>query len=299
MALQKILITGSAGLIGSALTQQLLKKGLHVVECDIRLPMTAPGHGDVRDLNTLTKLIRDCQGIIHLAAVSRVVWGEQNPQLCWEVNVGGTHNIIKAAQQAPQQPWIIFASSREVYGQQTTLPVTEQADLIPLNTYARSKVAGEELMIEYQQQSAPAAILRFSSVYGSAQDYNDRVIPAFCQTAVKGSALRVDGFKNLFDFTHVNDTARGVIQAMEILQTGVRDLPPIHLTTGCGNSLLQVITLIEAALGKPIHYQEAPARTYDVHRFCGDPTRAKKLLNWEAQNSLAHGIRDLLNQYQS
>src|SRR4051812_1813057 len=111
----KILITGSAGLIGQTLSKQLQQKGVQVVEFDTRLSLNTSGYGDVRDLNLLNEAIKDCQGVIHLAAVSRVIWGEQNPQLCMDVNVQGTHNILKAAYQASPRPWVIFGSSREVY----------------------------------------------------------------------------------------------------------------------------------------------------------------------------------------
>jgi nucleoside-diphosphate-sugar epimerase len=83
------------------------------------------------------------------------------------------------------------------------------------------------------------------------------------------------------------------------LQNGISDLPFIHLTTGFGTSLLQTIELIEKILDQPVKYIEAPARTYDVHSFCGDPYRAKSLLGWEAQISLAQGISDLIKQYQT
>lgn len=298
MDIPKVLITGSAGLIGSLLTKQLVSKGIQVIELDTRISANSPGHGDVRDSKLLNQLIKDCQGVIHLAAVSRVVWGEQNPQLCWDVNVQGTHNLLKAAYQAPQKPWIILASSREVYGQQTILPITEEAELMPLNTYARSKVEGEKLVNEYRQQGLKTAILRFSSVYGSANDYSDRVIPAFCRAAVAGKTLRIDGFNNLFDFTHVADTVNGIIHTVNKLQAGVQDLPPIHLTTGYATSLLQVIKLIEQTLEETVQYQEAPARTYDVHHFYGNPARAKQLLGWDAHIPLAQGIKDLIKQYQ-
>jgi len=299
MDLKKVLVTGSAGLIGSFLVKQLRNNYIEVIELDKRLPTNKIGLANVQDANLLNQLIESCQGVVHLAAVSRVIWGEQNPDLCWGVNVQGTQNVLEAAYQAKQKPWVIFASSREVYGQQTILPVTEKADLMPLNTYAKSKVAGEKLVNQYRQLGLTTAILRFSSVYGSAYDHADRVIPAFCRKAAQGEMLRVDGFNNLFDFTHVHDVVNGIIKAINKLQNNISDLPPIHLTTGIGTSLLQVIGLIEQILNQSIDYKEAPARTYDVHSFCGDPCRAKSLLGWEAEISLMQGLSDLIKQYQT
>ncbi len=296
---QRILVTGSKGLIGNALSNYLKKNSVDVIEVDSRAHPSSLGYGDVRDLSSLREQVDKCQGIIHLAAVSRVIWGEQNPPLCWDVNVGGTKQVLEMAYRSPCRPWVIFASSREVYGQQTVLPVTEEsARLNPLNTYARSKVAAEKLVMKYQQRGLSTAILRFSNVYGSVDDYDDRVIPAFCCSAVNGMALRLDGVDNLFDFTHVSDVIAGIVATMDKLQSGVQSLPPMHLTSGHGTSLLQVIKIIERILDIRIKYQQAPARSYDVRHFYGNPAQAQALLGWKAQVSLSQGIQDLLMQYQ-
>ena len=176
--------------------------------------------------------------------------------------------------------------------------MTEQATISPLNTYAHCKVEGEKLVNEYRQRGLVTAILRFSSVYGSAYDHADRVIPAFCRAAVKGSQMQIEGLENSFDFTHVSDVVNGIICTMNKLQAGVEDLPPIHLTTGKGTSLMQVVRLVRDILEQPVYYQEAPVRTYDVHRFCGNPDQAKKVLGWQAQVPFARGMEHLLKQYQ-
>lgn len=294
-----VLITGYQGLIGSFLVKQLFGTDINTIQIDNRFPPDHLHYGDIRDTKLLKKIIPNCQGIIHLAAVSRVVWGQQDPQLCWDVNVEGTRNLLNVALQTMHKPWIIYASSREVYGQQSIFPVTENAELMPLNIYARSKLAAEQLVTEYRQHGLLTAILRFSSVYGSANDYADRVIPAFCRAAVQNNILRVDGVNNVFDFTHVSDTVAGIILVMQKLKQGINNLPPIHLTTGNGTSLLDVVLLIQQVLNKKVVYKEAPARTYDVHQFYGDVTRSKELLAWEAKIALQQGLANLIAQYQA
>ena len=291
-----ILITGAMGLIGSLLSQQLKNHNISVIDFDKCSSQT--GECNVHNKVLLRQLIQNCSGIVHLAAVSRVVWGQQNPALCWEVNVEGTRNILELAYRATHKPWVIFASSREVYGQQERFPVSENAPLRPLNLYARSKVAGEELVNEYRECGLTTAILRFSSVYGSAYDHADRVIPAFCRLAVTKQALRIDGFQNLFDFTHVEDVVAGILAVIHQLHKGKNNLPPIHFTTGRATSLLDVALLIEQILGESIEYYPAPPRNYDVHHFYGDPLRAKNLLGWESKINLSQGLADMLKKYQ-
>ena len=104
--------------------------------------------GDVRDPIDVKNALRGCIGIVHLAAVSRVVWGERDPDLCWKTNVEGFRNVLEAADQLAIKPWVVFASSREVYGQPEQLPANEETVLRPVNVYARTKVAGEQLVAE-------------------------------------------------------------------------------------------------------------------------------------------------------
>ena len=82
--------------------------------------------GDVRDPDKVARAIAGCRGVVHLAAVSRVIDGEREPARCESVNVGGLRVVIEAAQKIGA--WVLFASSREVYGQ-ATLPVHEDAPL--------------------------------------------------------------------------------------------------------------------------------------------------------------------------
>lgn len=294
-----LLVTGSAGLIGKSLVEQLKKIGEIVLELDVNFPENHPGHGDFCNIARVSHIITQCRGIIHLGAVSRVVWGEKDPQACWDINVTGTSNLLEAAYRSLNQPWVIYASSREVYGQQEKLPVDEDALLQPLNVYARSKVAAESLVDKYRRKGLITSTLRFSSVYGSIYDYHDRVVPAFCRNTLLNKPLRVDGLKHVLDFTHVEDVTRGVLAVIDKLDQTIKDLPPIHLTTGGSTSLVALVSLIAKILDKPSNFYEAPARTYDVHRFYGDPTRAKKLLNWEARIPLVQGLSKMLSEYQT
>jgi len=114
-------------------------------------------------------------GVVHLAAVSRVIDGERDPARCWAVNVEGTRTVVEAAQSSPLRPWVIYASSREVYGQPSALPASEDCDRAPLNVYGRSKVAAEDLVTA---SGLAHAIVRFSNVYGAdfTMQFNDQRI---------------------------------------------------------------------------------------------------------------------------
>ena len=87
-----ILITGSAGLVGRALTRALRGLGRTVHALDLAAS-PGPDRGDVRSPPDVARVVAGCAGIVHLAAVSRVVWGERDPQLCRATNEGGTRNV--------------------------------------------------------------------------------------------------------------------------------------------------------------------------------------------------------------
>ena len=260
-----ILVTGSEGLVGRALRAALATRGTEVVGLDLR--GSCGEGGDVRDVRCVRNSVVGCRGIIHLAAVSRVVWGERDPQGCWDVNVGGLHNVIKAAVESTRRPWLLFASSREVYGQPDHLPVTEDAPFLPVNVYGRCKVEGERLVEAARAGGLRAAVVRLSNVYGSTRDYPDRVLPAFARAAVRGSVLRVEGEDNAFDFTHLDDTVRGLLALIELLSEGETPPPPIHLLTGRPTTLGRLAALAVEIAGTEAPIVRGPPRPFDVSRF--------------------------------
>ena len=286
-----VLLTGSAGLVGTALADHLRRRGLHVRTLDLRDP-DAPA--DVRDLEAVRWAMSGCTGVIHLAAVSRVIWGERDPEACRATNVGGTRLVLEAALASSARPWLIFASSREVYGEPLNFPVTEDAALAPINVYGRTKITGERLVDEARGLGLRTAVVRLSNVYGSPADHPDRVVPAFARAAARGLPLRVDGPDHTFDFTHVDDTARGITLLAHLLEHDPTPPPPIHFLTGTPTTLGALATLAVELAGTRAPIVTAPPRSFDVARFYGDPTRARRLLGWAPQVPLREGLARLI-----
>lgn len=292
---QRILITGAAGLVGCRLRPVLETLGFEVDGIDSRAAGAA--QGDVRDRERVRQAVTGCDGIIHLAAVSRVVWAERDPALCWATNVGGVNNVLAAAAASKRRPWVIFASSREVYGQAEHLPVTEDAPLCPVNIYGRAKAEGERLTAEARAAGLRTAVVRLSNVFGSTSDHADRVVPAFARAAVQGKPLRVDGAEHTFDFTHVDDVACGLAMLSQLLTEDAAAPPPVHFVTGIPTTLGQLaeqaITLAESSS----RIQHAPPRSFDVARFVGSPARARRLLGWTPRVALADGLAQLIEGF--
>jgi UDP-glucose 4-epimerase len=289
------LVTGSTGLIGRRLTKALASGGRNVVGFDVRGVPTILA--DVLKINCYRDRLDSIVGIIHLAAVSRVVFGEHDPQLCRSTNINGTREVLALAGYLPRRPWVIFASSREVYGNQVKFPVSECAVLAPINAYARSKMEAEMIVSEATARGTKACVARFSNVYGDVHDYPDRVVPAFARAAATGGVVRVEGGSNTFDFTHVDDVVAGVILLINLVSTEEVAPPPIHFVTGHPSTLADLAShAIE--FGHPnTNIVQAPERTYDVRRFYGDPRRARELLGWQASTSIRDGFASLVKAF--
>jgi nucleoside-diphosphate-sugar epimerase/tetratricopeptide (TPR) repeat protein len=295
----RILITGSRGLIGTETMRCLAEAGHEPVPFDIAHEPETPGHGDIRNADQLRQAMAGCDGVISLAAVSRVIDGERNPELCWDVNVNGTETVLRVAleQPADRRPWVVYASSREVYGDSATLPVPEDAPLEPVNIYGRSKAAAEAAVGRAREAGLATAIVRFSNVFGSTADHRDRVVPAFARAAATGGTISIEGAGNTFDFTHVEDVGRGLALLVECLKDGHRALPPIHFVGGRAVSLGELAEMARTAALAPVEIRTAPPRNFDVAHFRGDPARAEALLGWRAEISVEDGLRRLIQAY--
>ena len=293
-----ILVTGSSGLIGRALALRISSGGLRPREFDIR-ETAASAFGDLRNDGALERAISDVAGIVHLGAVSRVIWGERCPELCWAVNVEATRKILALAQNRRHRPWFVYASSREVYGQQSDFPVAETAALRPLNVYARSKVAAEKLVLAAREAGLSTAIVRFSSVYGDVRDHMDRVVPAFALAASEGGAMRIDGADCAFDFTHVDDVAGGLMKICNALSSGENGLPTLHFVSGMRTTLRELAETAAVLGGRPTQISLAEPRAFDIREFCGDPARAAEVLGWRSTISLRAGLSKLIGDFRS
>ncbi|MEO1191590.1 MAG: NAD(P)-dependent oxidoreductase [Pseudomonadota bacterium] len=287
-----ILVLGSSGLIGRHLVKALRRDGQEVVEFDFRRD---PGE-DIRNGDRLAKALRGVRGVVHLAAVSRVPWGEKHPDLTWDINVEAFRSLMDRISLLSERPWLLFGSSREVYGEIANPPVAEDADLDPLNLYARSKWEGERFTHLANEAHGLAQIVRFSNVYGCPFDHPDRVVPAFARAAALGGSMRVEGSDNTFDFTQVQDVVAGLMTLIEAMNGG-ESFPPIHFVSGRPTTLGGLADLSRQQARRPVSIAEAPSRSFDVGRFFGDPERARQLLGWQTTTRLEEGLGALIDAF--
>ena len=285
----KILVTGSAGFIGSWLREYFEKHKTQVVPYDIK---DAPKY-DVKDINMLKTYIKDVEGIVHLAAVSRVITAQEQPHECVSTNIGGVSNVLEAARtKNDNPPWIIFGSSREVFGEPKIFPVTEESPKIPINVYGLSKITGENLCETYSTfYNLKIRILRFSNVYTGIYDHLDRVIPKFILQALKDEDLYINGSgEEKFDFTYISDVIKGIWGCVEEIRTSNSPLDDFNLSIGTPVSLKELAELIVEKTKSNSKILFNPSRDYDVNHFYASPKKATEMLGFEASTSIEEGI---------
>ena len=293
----RLLVTGAAGLIGQTVRRRLMATGHEVLGLDLAAPSGHPDHGDILDSTILQQRAVGCVGILHFAAIARVGESEADPQRCAAVNVDAVRKVLDIAAASPERPWVLLASSREVYGEPVRLPVVEADPIAPINVYGRSKAAAEALVIAARACGLRTQIARFANVYGRIDDHPDRVVPAFARAAAEGATMHLRGSNNAFDFTHVDDVAAGTRSLVDALLDGARDLPPIHFTTGQPTRLRALAELAQKLAGGRSLLVEEPSVDGTVARFWGDPDRARQLLGWEPRIDLPFGLARMIEAF--
>ena len=217
--MEKVLITGGAGFIGSNLTKFLLNKGYEVKILD----NLSTGHlenltgldvevikGDLRDVEIVNKCIKGAKIVFHLAANIGNIKSINNPKLDSEINVLGTINILEASKNVGVEK-LIYSSSAAIYGELLYNPIDENHPINPTSPYGVSKFAGEKLAICYGTLFDFTCIgLRYFNVFGENQRYDEygNVIPIFAEKMKRNQPLTIYGDGNQTrDFVHVADVA--------------------------------------------------------------------------------------------
>ncbi len=293
----KILITGGNGFIGSHLADVLMDRGYEITLLDAVFTRNTKHLkcekivGDVCNIEILKNATDGHDVIVHLAAVSRVEWGQKDPEKCLSVNVLGTLNAIKASLR--NKSVFVYVSSREVFGEPQNSPVKEEDPKKPISVYGVSKLTSELLNNTYALTSdLKYTILRYSNVYGSPRDLPERVIPRFMDAALSGQPLTVYGGDQILDFNFIDDVVQGTVSVVEKAVDGDPRIVnnDINLVSGRGTSISQLAKIILQVTKSDSEIIVSDKRSYDVSNFVGDTGKAYCLLGYKPSHSLKEGL---------
>lgn len=299
----KILITGGAGFIGSNLAKRLVVDDHEVVVLDSLLrgnkldkdtfEKVTFVHGDVRDLDTVTKASRGCDLIFHFAAVLGVDIVADNPVETMDVEVIGTRNVVYAA-EVNNIKRIMYASTSGIYGHSAIEnALTEEVLVDPRTSYAMAKRYNEiYLASHYEEKGLDVVSLRFFNVYGWNQD-NRMVVPRFFEQSIAGERITVFGTgKQTRDFTFIDDTVEACVRLMDV--KGCHIVNIANEAEWCILDLAEQIKEITGSQSE-IAFIDAPKKRYDyeVERRVGSSAKLLELTNYKPETTLSEGLRNI------
>ena len=328
--MDKILVTGGLGFIGSHTVVELQNEGFEVVIIDdlsnssievidgiTSITGKTPEFEklDLKDklkVQEFFKKHQDLKGVIHFAASKAVGESVQKPLLYYENNINTLVYVLKELTNLPKANFI-FSSSCTVYGQADVMPITENAPVKAAESpYGNTKQIGEEIIQDTCKVSSNinAISLRYFNPIGAHPSAKigelpigvpQNLVPFITQTAaglrdclsVFGSDYPTPDGTCIRDYIHVVDLAKAHVVALQRLLKGVNKVnyETFNIGTGVGSSVLEVIHSFERVSGHKLNYRMAPRREGDVTKAYADTTKANSELGWHAKSSLDDAIR--------
>lgn len=300
--MSKYLVTGGAGFIGTNIVKQLLADGHEVVVLDNYAGGKKPERmqsgatyieGDIRNDADLDKACAGVSGIFHLAALPRVTFSVENPELTHDVNVNGTLKVLLAAKRNNVKR-VVFSSSSSTYGASEKKLLKEDANKQPISPYALHKLIGEHYCRLFSELFGVETVsLIYFNVYGPYFDPEGAyalVVGKFLKQLKNGEPMSVCGDGEYYrDYTHVKDVVNANILAMTKQNVGKGET----FNIGCGTPHT-VNELVKIMGGE---FVNVPARPGDP-RFSGaDNTKAKEILGWNPTASLEQGVEELKKEW--
>ena len=293
-------VTGGTGFIGSHLVKYLISQGHDVTVIDNQFRGRLSNLDgvqdkvnfvklDILDYKKLKNILKNVDGIFHQAALTSVPESYEKEAEYKKVNVTGTENIFKIANEFQQK--VVYASSSSVYGNIEKIPITEDFARKPINPYGLTKLDDEFLAEKYTKLGTQIVGLRYFNVYGIGQtlDYAG-VITKFLDkiNETKPPIIYGDG-SQIRDFIFVKDVARANLSAMESnVKKGF-----FNVGTGKSISIKDLANLMIKISGKslePIFEKLAPG---DVKLSKADISNSINLLKWTPETSLEEGLKTL------
>lgn len=326
--MERILVTGGTGYIGSHTIIELYKQGyeLDVMDNLYNSKVTVLDQiekitgkkpdfyqVDLRDYKAMDKLFadHDYDMVIHFAGLKAVAESVEKPLEYYENNVGGTVNLLKCMQKYGVKK-IIFSSSATVYGDQgvARLDETMSTGTGITNPYGETKHVIEEILKDLAESDPTfnITILRYFNPVGNhesgliGEDPNgipNNLMPVIMKVA-RGEIAELEVYGDDYptpdgtcirDYIHVVDLAKGHVAAAAHMKPGVLIY---NLGSGKGTSVKEMVAAFEEAAGKPLPHCIAPRRAGDLAELIADPSKAERELNWKTELTVADAMRDTI-----
>lgn len=309
--MNKVLVTGADGFIGSHLTEALLARGYSVRALaqynsfndwgwleGIHSPALEVVTGDVRDPNFCRHIVKGVDTVFHLAALIAIPFSYVAPDSYVDTNVKGTLNMCQAAKDEGVER-ILVTSTSEVYGTARYVPIDEKHPKQPQSPYSASKIGADAIALSFFNAfQLPVTIVRPFNTYGPRQSAR-AIIPAIITQIAQGAReIKVGDLTPTRDFNFVSDTAAGFIAIAQCEEAVGKE---INIATGREVSMATTLETIAGLMGADVKWTVDPDRLRpsgsEVFRLLGDNSLISSMTDWHPQFTLEQGLQKTIDWF--
>lgn len=310
-----VFVTGATGLLGTWLTRHLVALGADVAvlirdwvpqselvtdEVFSRIKIV---RGDLQDQALMERILGEYEidTVFHLAAQTIVSIANRNPISTFESNIAGTWYLLEAARRSDTVKQIIVASSDKAYGDQTTLPYTEDMPLQGQHPYDVSKSCADLITQSYAHTfGLPVVITRCGNLYGGGDLNWNRIIPGTIRSILRGEApiIRSDG-TYIRDYFYVEDAVYAYLLLAELFMVD-RTLTgeAFNFSTELQITVLELVQTILSVMNSPLSPNIQNSVSNEILHQYLDATKAKRMLQWQPLFSLDDSLKVTVSWYQ-
>jgi CDP-glucose 4,6-dehydratase len=311
---RRVFVTGCTGLVGAWTVRSLLEQGAHVVGL-VRDQVSGSElvrSGLLARIDVVRGCVEDCflleralaeyeiQTVFHLAAQTIVGIANRSPLSTFETNVKGTWCLLEAARRCGSTPHVVVASSDKAYGDQPTLPYTEDAPLQGRHPYDASKSCADLLALTYHHTyGLPVCVTRCGNFYGGGDLNWNRIVPGTIRSVLRGQrpVLRSDG-SNIRDYFYVKDGAAAYLHLAECMARRPQVVGhAFNFSTEMQVTVLQMTQLIVECMGSDLEPDvRNEARNEIAHQYLS-AAKARAMLGWAPRWTLAEALAETVGWY--
>jgi UDP-glucose 4-epimerase len=301
--LERVIVTGGAGFIGSHIVDRLILNGFEVAVLDNMLSGFKSNINQKATFYEIDLYSDDLDVVIeefkpslvyHLAAQSSVSVSESNPNKDANINILGSLNLYKACNNSTVKRIILSSTGGAIYGNQKILPCSEQNELNPISPYGVSKLASEKYLEVFSElYGYEYTILRYGNVYGPRQNPSGEagVISIFAGLLLNGETAKIfgDGSQER-DYIYISDVVDANILALNSTNKSI-----YNISTGQGLSVIEIFNQIKKITKSSNNPIFMPSRKSDVNKIILDNTKAINELKWKPKITIENGISNTIN----
>ncbi len=311
--MNKVLVTGAAGFIGSHLSELLTKEGFQVIAYDKYNSLGTFGWldkskykkdiefalGDIRDFDHINKFIKQCNHIIHLAALISIPYSYLSPSAFIDTNIRGTYNILEASLKSKKFENLISTSTSEIYGSAKYTPIDENHPILGQSPYSASKIGADHLALSYYlSYGLNVNLIRPFNTYGPRQSFR-AIIPTITKQALsKNKYFQLGNLSPKRDFTYVADTCDAFLKLLK-KQKKYGEIYNIGSNSNISNKYLLDMICKKLNIKKKIkkdNKRVRPTKSEVVELLC-DNSKFTKKFNWKPKISLSDGLDQYIDWF--